>query len=175
MKILNIMIFLLLILLVTLIWNKSKGLEIKEKENEANNKENFKKEIYEKRMKWLYGYLVFSIAIFGLFFVIEWSFENIAKKILFCFASTALGFFICGHNYRIASKDDPFPKYSLYYPLIIIIFTAFSFSVTTIILKVFNISDTIIFYTLALSLSLYCSHHVDNITKLGDKINIKKS
>src|SRR3989339_1049596 len=118
MKILISTIFLILFLLfLTLAWNKGKNIE--NKENEKKELNEFNKDIYEKRMKWLYGYWFFSILIFWLLFMFKDILTENPVRILFCFASTFLGTFTYGYKFRISSKANPFPAYLLQYPLTI--------------------------------------------------------
>lgn len=173
-----------IIFLISLLWKKGKGIEIKENkdkadEDKANNllpeKDKYKfaekdEKVYKKRMRWLYWYLIFGIFLCYIIFVFKERLDENIAKILFCIGSTSLGAFICGYNYRITSKNHPFPKYSLYYPIILLILAFFASVLTSIILKAVNISDNAIFYFLALFIGSYCGQYIDNPKILGDKV-----
>ena len=125
-------------------------------------------------MNWLLGYLIFSIFLLYLWFVLRFVLKsmqaNECEKILFCLFSNFFGAFLCGFQWRIRSKANPLPAYLAYYPFVIAGFSAFTFALTTIIVSMSKVSHDVVFYSLAFFIGIYCGQHVDNIKELGSII-----
>ena len=163
---LNIISLIAILGFIFLVWNKVRKNEIKD----SKEKKDFNENIYKKRMAWLLGYLMVSIFLFWLWFVLRSCLTAELERILFCLASNFLGASLCGFQWRIRSKANPLPAYFAYYPLVIFGFSAFTFALTTIIINMSKISHDVVFYSLAFFIGIYCGQHIDNIKELGSII-----
>lgn len=171
--ILKILLLMMIDITTSCIWQKAKAAEIKQN----NNNSSFNKDIYKKRMNWLLSYILISIFLFWLVWILKHHIENDISHIIFSLASNFLGASIFGYRWRIDSKANPFPTYLVKYPIIIIAFSALTFALTTIVLSLARISNELVFYSSAFFIGFYCGQHIDNVKDLGTGVKdlIKKS
>jgi hypothetical protein len=154
----------LIAILVFVCWQKIIKNEICENNKNGINSERFNEVIYRKRMKALLVYLLLGFFLLLLWFHL-WRVETLFKYSHFtlCLAANFMGAFIYGYKWRIRSKADPNPAYSIYYPIIIISLSCLTYSFTSIVLNIAKINDKSIYYSLSFFIGIFCGQYLDNV------------